>query len=428
MLPRSTSAGAPLGRCSTVFLHILAGRKVLPFPALHVRRWRSSITQAASPKIDISEICQSRTVKTSLDQALGLRDLEILASRNNGHHALDILRKLGDRDGNAMILKGIRCLQAYHDRISPYSVEFAKRIIAADDAGEVVHAWVCQPHVQEAIESNHQDNTILLSLVAYILVGAGETGLFDTWIKKYRPYRPGLKQWQIHKKDRLYQWAGIMRAALIHALIAWDSRGFADSGYDYFSEEFEKFWLNESDSVECYNYNTTCAPWGIAALELQRDYISWSYPASSRSYERCANHLIAYRTLRYPECRSLYIAYMALDHPNSPSAEPFIVFCEEVSRDLHHPIRYWSPGHKHIKPEDFLWSLAEVAKEILIKQERFEEANFVHRVVYDIWGLRSESRHLYRTELYPAQRKIWEQRNQKAVKAKQPKFYIPHEF
>lgn len=156
MPPRPTSAAAPLlsrrGWHPTLRLQLSAVCKPRPLSTTHLCQSRSS---AAPWKIVRPRSC---TNHGSLDLALALRGIEVLAARNNGQDALQTLQSLTDRDGYTMVLKGIRCLQAYHDRISPFSVEVAQKAVAADDAGGIVHSWVCQPHVQKEIESNHEGN------------------------------------------------------------------------------------------------------------------------------------------------------------------------------------------------------------------------------------------------------------------------------
>lgn len=218
-----------------------------------------------------------------------------------------------------------------------------------------------------------------------------------------------------------------MRQNLTRALIAWDPSGLADPGYDYFSKEFEDYWFKIGHLGDTFHHNTTSAPWLWTTSSLDHKYARLQYPASSKSYERCVNNLIAYQTLFRPEFRPLLIAVYAMNHPNHPSADPFLSFCEEVSCDLYHPVRFLHCTSKVInKTQRWFRALGEFAKEILNKQKRHKEAEFVHRVIYGIWGREIQGRH--RTISYEERRREWEQRNQEAVRNKWPKFYVPYDF
>ncbi|KAI1357246.1 hypothetical protein F5Y08DRAFT_346983 [Xylaria arbuscula] len=403
MFPRPISTAVPLS-FNRGWRHTLC---IQPSAVARLRRLKSGINRP-----------WKHTVRWSLNQGPALRGIELLASRNRGQQGLEILQKLSDGEGYTVILKGICCLQAYCNHISSYSVEEAKKVMAADGAGEIVEAWVSQPQIQTEIESNHKQNDILLSLVSYTLVGAGKAAMLDTWIKKYRPG----SSWSRGKKHYMrYQWTDLMRWALVQALIDWNPDKLADPGYDYFSNGFEDYWFHTGHLRDYFHYDKTSAPWVWTTISLDKHYVKWQYPASSKSYERCANNLIAFQILFYPEIQSLLISSYALLHPVCPSVEPFLSFCLEVLRDENHPIRFFESRKRGARrPAGWLLRLGKAAKECLSNQRR-EEAELIDRVIYGIWGRQAQRD-------YGVRRKEWEQRNQEKVKTRLPRSYIQYEF
>ncbi|KAJ3574777.1 hypothetical protein NPX13_g4252 [Xylaria arbuscula] len=258
-------------------------------------RWSSNDSQVADPDIGLSEKLRSRT---SLDLALELRGVEVQASRNNGRNALDVFRALDESDGYRMLLKGIRCLQAYHGLISPLSINHAREIIVKNEAGKVVQDWLFQPQVQSAIESNPQENRVLLPLVAYVLVGAGEARevtRYHAWTRQHRniTLTMPLKRKAVIKE---YLWTDIARYSLISAFIAWHPKGLADAGYNYFSTEFEeyKYWLYNPSHKNTDGLVVPYFPWENTMNMVSQVYINKLHPASSDSFERAAKQLLKF--------------------------------------------------------------------------------------------------------------------------------------
>ncbi|RYC55349.1 hypothetical protein CHU98_g10859 [Xylaria longipes] len=349
------------------------------------------------------------------------------ASRDGGRNALYILKNLEDGDGNIIVLKGIICLQAYYDRINMLPVEEAESIIAADDAGRIVHDWVSQPHVWKEIESNHEYNKTLIQLVTYIIVGARQTTMIETWMGEPKNIEISLAS-DLKAFQKQFKWKSIMMRSSTAALISWHPEGLADSGYDFFSRNFDKTWINSNGTDD---YKLSRYLWSDVTTMLSDDYMSKKQAASSRSFERCANHIIAGTRLYCPPGQALETGLMALNHPNRPSAHQFLAACREVCHDRDHPLRsFWPRGssksaskHEYAR---FIYALGHQASRTFNRQGHFDEGALILKIVYEIWGWDSDflkSGHLYLERL-----EKWKQRNQEIMKTLHPKFYAPFVF
>ncbi|KAI1737354.1 hypothetical protein F4680DRAFT_451164 [Xylaria scruposa] len=359
------------------------GFKLQSISVRHIR-WSSSSNQSAHA----SKTPRDHTVATSLDQGLELRGIRMQVSRDGGRNALGILKNLEVSDGNRMVLKGVICLQEYHDRISILSVKEAEKVIAADDAGRIVHdwAWIGYPN-------NSMPKTIL----------------------EKEPFRIQ----SLWKSKTM--WFSTT------ALISWHPRGLADEGYDFFSRKFDEFWCQENfDKFSDYI-------WIHVINVLEKGYIAKKHAVSSRSFERCANRIIVYWRLRFPYRQTMQTGFMALDHPNRPSADQFLAALVEIDRDRDHPLRSYthrcSSNSRSAKNAyaRFLWSTGIRASIMLNAERRLEEGALVLKIVYEIWGRDSEflnpSYNLYQERL-----ERWKRQNQEIMRNLHPRFYVPFEF
>jgi hypothetical protein len=66
------------------------------------------------------------------------KNLCTLAARNGGRNAVSILDRLQDSDGFVLVSKGIRCPQAYRDRLDPVPLKQAQRMIISDNAAKLL--------------------------------------------------------------------------------------------------------------------------------------------------------------------------------------------------------------------------------------------------------------------------------------------------
>ncbi|KAI0457723.1 hypothetical protein F5B21DRAFT_501110 [Xylaria acuta] len=369
-------------------------------------------------------------MSTSLDQALELRGIEMQAYRDGGRDALGILKYLADGDGNRMVLKGILCLQAYHNRLSTLSVTEAENIIAADDAGRIVHDWVSQPNVWKKIVSNHEDSKTLLQLVTYILVGARQTATIETWMGGPRNIGPKTIP-EVKAIGEQFKWKSIMMWLSTKALISWHPEGLADYGYDFFSRKFDESWLNPKLTGDFHSFSEHL--WLCVMTALKTNYISNKHAASSRSFERCANRMVAFWRLCCPPGQTFSTGFMALKHPNRPSADRFLTACREIYRDRDHPLRsyYQISASKPVSSKydyaRFLQAMGYEASNFLNGQGRFDEGALVLKIVHRIWGRDSEFLNSD-INLYPERLEKWKQRNQEIMKTLHPKFYTPFVF
>ncbi|KAI0863611.1 hypothetical protein F4860DRAFT_511506 [Xylaria cubensis] len=388
-------------------------------------RWRSGNNQDTSS----SKTPRYHTVTTSLDQALELRGIRMQASRNGGRDALDILRNLEESDGNRMVLKGIICLQEYHDCVNILSVVEAEKVIIADDAGRIVFDWVSQPTVWKEIESNNENNKDLLRLITYILVGAKLTSVIETWIG----YPENIRLMTISQKvvfRRQASWKSILMRFSTTALISWHPQGLADEGYDFFSRKFDEFWCQGNVTGDLDKFSDYI--WIYVINELDKKYINQRHAASSRSFERCANRIIAYWRIWCPPGQTLQTGIMALNHPNRPSADKLFAALVEIARDRGHPLRSyiqsWNLNSKSTKDEyaRFFWATGIKASIMLNTEKRFKEGALVLKIVYEIWGRGSDF--FTSSNLYPERLERWKRQNQEIMRYLHPKFYVPFEF
>lgn len=91
------------------------------------------------------------------DDASEIKAIGIASRQDDGRKALDVLDRVNEPK-ELLILKGIECLAAYRDYFTRMSIEDAKAVLAANNAGVRVLAWAWQPAVKEQIEANHPDN------------------------------------------------------------------------------------------------------------------------------------------------------------------------------------------------------------------------------------------------------------------------------
>ncbi|KAK5624370.1 hypothetical protein RRF57_000086 [Xylaria bambusicola] len=377
-----------LTRWSQSAQHPRIGNKLLVVARSHLR-WKSGNIRVADSAIDLSDLSETyrpRTDALSLDLALELRRIEVLAFQDNGSNALDILKALDESDGDIMVLKGMRCLQAYRKRIRPLSLEEARKVIDIDDAGKIVQDWFFQPRVRAAIETNYGENKIFLSLVAYILVGAGKATTLRTWMKQQRK---GLKTTSLNNKMiyEKYKWKDTAMAMLVTALITWHPRGLADAGYDYFSMEYEEYWPKMGGPMEFYQ-GITRSPWAQTVTHIDQNYLSKSYPASVHSFERCASHVIDYHNRTDPFYEPMITAALQTVHPTRPSADLYVSLLREICEDQEHPFRFFCRGQSGTR-KDFAryhYAVGERASRLLKSQGRYTDASFVVSTVYKIWG------------------------------------------
>lgn len=137
---------------------------VLPF---HTSAFLQSVNSAGAP-VDYLEHASALPSRGLFSE---LRAVELEASRNGGRNALGVLERLEDRpqgdheERPDIISKSIKCLQAYHDRIEPLSIEDAKIVLAADNAGTRVLRWAFSPEMKAKIEGNHPEK-MFVSCVA----------------------------------------------------------------------------------------------------------------------------------------------------------------------------------------------------------------------------------------------------------------------
>ncbi|TRX93167.1 hypothetical protein FHL15_006035 [Xylaria flabelliformis] len=388
-------------------------------------RWSSGNNQDASS----SETPRDHTMTTSLNQVLELNGIRMQASRDGGRNALNILRNLEESDGNRMVLKGIICLLEYYDCVNILSVEEAEKVIAADDAGRIVHDWVSQPTVWKEIESNNENNKELLRLITYILVGAKLTSVIETWIgypKKTR--RMTIPQKVVFRRQVL--WKAIMMWFSTTALISWHPQKLADEGYDFFSRKFDEFWCQGNVAGDFDKFSDYI--WIYVINVLDKRYINQRHAASSRSFERCANRIIAYWRIWCPPSQTLLTGIKALNHPNRPSADRLLTALVEVARDRGHPLRSyyqsWSLNSRTTKDDyaRFFQAIGNKASIMLNTKRRFEEGALVKKIVYEIWG--RDSDFLTSSNLYPERLERWKRQNQEIMTNLHPRFYVPFEF
>ncbi|KAI1757009.1 hypothetical protein F4782DRAFT_480859 [Xylaria castorea] len=417
---RSTLAITALCRWRTPrYPQVLEGFKLQSISVRHIR-WSSSNNQDTSPRVDLSKTHRDSTV--------------FISSPDGGRITLDILKYLEDSDSHRMVLKGIICLQAYYDRINILSVEEAEKVIASDDAGRIVYDWVSQPSVWKEIESNNEHNAALLQLVTYILVGARLTGVIETWIRYPKTIRPMTAPLMTAFQCR-FNWKALMIRMSTTALILWHPQGLADGGYDFFSRKFDEFCLDDAKLTGDFDKFSDYL-WVYVVTELEMKHINRKHAASSRSFERCANRIAAYRRTWCPPGQTLQTGILALKHPNRPSADQFLAACLEIYRDRDHPLRSYS--HKRLwkplssQPESmrayarFLCACGSLASTILYTQRRSDEQTLVLKIVDQIWGRHSDF--FDSCNLYPERLEMWERRNQETMRNLHPKFYVPFVF
>ncbi|KAI0447746.1 hypothetical protein F4803DRAFT_497349 [Xylaria telfairii] len=407
----------------------LVGFKIWSISFRHIRR-SSSNSQHTSLRLDLSKTRSDHPVSTSIYKPPRAADVERQAFRARGRDALATLKNIEDGNIGRALLMGTICLQAYYDRICRLSVEDAQNVIAADGAGQIVEDWVSQQNIWERIECNIKDAEILMYLVTYILVGARQIATIETWMKDTTSIPSLDSSSKIRQFEEQFKWKSIMMSLATIALISWHPEGLADSGYDFFSRKFDESWLGLK---EANNRSFSKYLWNRTLVILENRYITTAYPASSRSFEGCANRIAAYWRLLSPFGHGFRIGTMALNHPNRPSADHFLAACRELHRDRDHPLRSYHPISKSDRSTSmrdyalFRCATAIEASGILNNEGRYIEGKFVWEVVHSIWGLDGE---FFNSDsnLYPKRLERWKLRNEETMNSLHLRSYTPVVF
>ncbi|CAJ2506001.1 Uu.00g001310.m01.CDS01 [Anthostomella pinea] len=119
-----------------------------PDLGLHPRWTSSASTGEAKTPSSIGPPIRS----FDLDHELG--KVEVEASQDGGRKALDVLERLDEAYGDASLLylKGITCLDAYYHHFGSMSIEDARSVLIADEAGRRVVQWTRKPAIWRQIE------------------------------------------------------------------------------------------------------------------------------------------------------------------------------------------------------------------------------------------------------------------------------------
>ncbi|KAH9907807.1 hypothetical protein F4778DRAFT_447967 [Xylariomycetidae sp. FL2044] len=393
MVLRSTSVIVALGRRPAsgpqrVYASLALPTSRAQFTLHHSFHYAPTVRHKSARTYSTDRTEQSKAdASFDLKQEIEIEGVGVEAARDGGRNALNILESLNDVDANILILKSIQCLSAYREAISILTVEDAKRVLVADDAGRRVHDWMRGPVVWGQIEGNHPENHILLELLTAILFGTDRIQVLDDLLR-YVPSGcdpPGVNESneglssQRFRNLPQFRWRGLLFASAIRALAWWHPHGYADAAYDYFSdiaeEERKVYQLkipHPFNNLQFYQ----------AMVAVSRLMCKNHPTASARSFDRCLRSLLY---ILPPHLQQLHKATLVLHHPTRPTPDFVLAWYRDIESNRDHFSRIWQSKECE-KLARFYGAVAAHAASLLRDQNRHNDARWVYEISVAVWG------------------------------------------